>query len=231
MQNRSDNQAIDKKDFANAMLDISATFEKKVNDKKQNCDAARNDCQPTGNQTGFGMKHCRTIESSVHCNLRYYAPLLKNSIRANKRFSCQNRTEAFQNNQAKNMRYAHLIFGIIFFVIFLITGKFMRWDFPDKDAIPQDFRILMRSRHIYILLSSLIHIALGVYLQIHAETWRRVLQIFASVLLFAGSVLFVWAFVYETYTTRHFSDLSRFALYTTLAGTILHLFGGFKAKK
>jgi hypothetical protein len=137
----------------------------------------------------------------------------------------------FQKQPDKTMPYLHLIFGIIMFVVFLVTGKFMRWDFPDKDAIPQDFRILMRSRHIYILLSSLIHIALGVYLKIHADTWRRVLQIFASVLLIGGSVLFVWAFVYETYQARHFSDLSRWALYATLAGTILHLIGGYKLQK
>lgn len=107
----------------------------------------------------------------------------------------------------------------------------MRVDFPDKEIIPQEFRLLMRSRHIYILLSSLIHIALGVYLQIHAENWRKILQIFASALLIAGSFLFVWAFIYETYQTRHFSEISRFALYATLAGTVFHLFGGFKVKK
>ncbi len=129
------------------------------------------------------------------------------------------------------MSYLHLIFGIILFIVFAITGKFMRWDFPDKEIIPQDLRVLMRSRHIYILLSSLIHIVLGVYLKIHTEIWRKSLQIFASVLLIAGSVLFVLAFVYETYTTRHFSDLSRFALYTTLAGIILHLIGGYKLEK
>ena len=129
------------------------------------------------------------------------------------------------------MSYAHLIFGIILFVVFLTTGKFMRWDFPDKEIIPPDFRILMRSRHIYILLSSLIHIILGVYLQIHQEKLQKYVQIFASVMLFVGSILFVWAFIYETYTVRHFSDLSRFALYTTLAGTVLHLLGGFKLKK
>lgn len=105
----------------------------------------------------------------------------------------------------------------------------MRVDFPDKEIIPQDFRLLMRSRHIYILLSSLIHIVLGVYFQFQQD-WRRFLQIFASALLFAGSVLFVWAFVYETYTTRMFSEISRFALYATLGGTIFHLFGGFRLK-
>jgi hypothetical protein len=107
----------------------------------------------------------------------------------------------------------------------------MRWDFPDKDAIPPEFRMLMRSRHIYILLSSLIHIILGVYLEIRKEMLRKYLQIFASVLLFAGSVLFVWAFVHETYQARHFSDISRFALYLTLAGTIFHLLGGLKPGK
>jgi hypothetical protein len=107
----------------------------------------------------------------------------------------------------------------------------MRVDFPDKDAIPQEFRLLMRSRHIYILLSSLIHIVLGVYLRIQTEVWRKALQIFASVLLITGSVLFVWAFVHETYTARHFSNLSRYALYVTLLGTILHLIGGYKLQK
>lgn len=128
------------------------------------------------------------------------------------------------------MARLHLIFGIGLFIVFLVTGKFMRVDFPEKDAIPQDFRLLMRSRHIYILLSSLLHLALGVYLTIQPQMWRKTLQIFASVLLFAGSVLFVWAFVYETYTTRLFSEVSRFALYLTLAGTIFHLFGGFRLK-
>ena len=126
------------------------------------------------------------------------------------------------------MSYLHLVFGIVLFIVFTMTGKYMRWDFPDKDIIPQDFRLLMRSRHIYILLSSLIHIILGVYLKIHPETWRKGVQIFASVLLMTGSVLFVWAFIHETYVTQHYSDLSRYALYVTLWGTIVHLIGGYK---
>jgi hypothetical protein len=127
------------------------------------------------------------------------------------------------------MSYIHLIFGIILFVGFLVTGQFMRADFPDKEIIPQDLRLLMRSRHIYILLSSLIHICLGIYLRFRQD-WRKFLQIIASILLFAGSILFVWAFIYETYTTKIFSEVSRFALYATLGGTIFHLFGGFRLK-
>lgn len=128
------------------------------------------------------------------------------------------------------MRYIHLIFGIVLFIIFLITGKFMRVDFPDKDAIPQELRLLMRSRHIYILLSALAHILLGLYLQISKELLRKSLQFLGSFLLIAASILLVWAFFAETYTEKHFSDISRYGLYLSLWGTILHLFGGFRLK-
>lgn len=128
------------------------------------------------------------------------------------------------------MSYAHLIFGLITFVVFLVTGKLMRWDFPDKEIIPPEFRILMRSRHIYILISAFAHILLGLYLEIYRETWRKYLQLAGSVLLFTGTGLLVAAFFYETYTTQHFSDVSRNGLYMTLAGTIFHLFGGFKIR-
>jgi len=129
------------------------------------------------------------------------------------------------------MSYAHLIFGIIVFVVFLVTGKFMRVDFPDKEIIPQDFRLLMRSRHIYILFSSFIHLLLGVYLQSYPQIWRKITQIFGSVLLTAGSVLLVWAFVYETYQAKTFSEASRWGIYLSLGGTILHFIGGIKVKK
>jgi hypothetical protein len=47
--------------------------------------------------------------------------------------------------------------------------RLFKVDFPDKEIIPQDFRLLMRSRHIYILFSGFIHLLLGVYLQIEAR--------------------------------------------------------------
>jgi hypothetical protein len=125
----------------------------------------------------------------------------------------------------------HLIFGVVVFVVFLATGKFMRVDFPDKEIIPPEFRLLMRSRHIYILLAALMHILLGLYLEIRRETWQKSLQFFGSFLLFTGTILLIYAFFYETYATRHFSEVSRFGLYASLSGTILHIFGGLKVKK
>ena len=80
----------------------------------------------------------------------------------------------------KPMWWFHLIFGIVVFIVFVTTGKYMRVDFPDKDIIPQDLRLLMRSRHIYILFSALIHLSLGAYLQIRPQKWRRAFQYFGS---------------------------------------------------
>ena len=126
----------------------------------------------------------------------------------------------------KFMRWTHLIFGIALFIVFVTTGKYMRVDFPDKDIIPQDLRLLMRSRHIYILFSALIHLALGVYMQIRPQAWQKALQYAGSLILTISSGLLIWAFIVETYQLQHFSNISRYGIYLSLAGVGFHLFGG-----
>ena len=126
------------------------------------------------------------------------------------------------------MPWFHLIFGLLLFAVFAATGKFMRIDFPDKDAIPQELRLLMRSRHIYILFSALIHLVLGVYLRVSPVAAQRILQYAGSFLLTTASVLLVWAFVTETYSLQHFSDISRYGIYTSLGGVGLHLLGSIR---
>ena len=126
------------------------------------------------------------------------------------------------------MRWAHLIFGLILFIVFTQTGEYMRADFPDKEAISQELRLLMRSRHIYILFSALIHLVLGVYLVMNPKPWRKIVQYVGSLTLTAASVLLVWAFITETYTLQQFSDISRNGIYLSLAGAGLHLVGGMR---
>lgn len=121
------------------------------------------------------------------------------------------------------MRRLHIILGLVVLVIFLITGQFMEAYFPDKGAISPDLRLLMRSRHIYILFSSLIHIVLGLYLQIHPQRWRRVLQFTGSFLLVLGSVLLIWAFVAETFYVKTFSGLSMNGVIISAIGVLFHL--------
>jgi uncharacterized membrane protein len=120
------------------------------------------------------------------------------------------------------MHIFHLIFGILMLIVFLTTGKFMRFDFPDKDLISPELRILMRSRHIYILFSALLHLALGLYVQLYQQFWRKITQIFGSILLTISSFLLIWAFISESYFLQNFSEFSRNGIYLSLAGILLH---------
>jgi hypothetical protein len=121
------------------------------------------------------------------------------------------------------MRRFHLIFGLLLFVAFVITGRFMRQDFPDKEAIEQEFRLLMRSRHIYILFASLIHLCLGLYFAWGKQKLTRAFQTTGSAVLTASSLLLLWAFVSETYYIHHFSESSRRGIYLALAGVGVHV--------
>ena len=123
------------------------------------------------------------------------------------------------------VRVFHLVFGIALFLVFTVTGSYMRADFPDKDVIPQEFRLLMRSRHIYILFAALVNVVLGIYLQLRPQTILKILQLIGSAMIAVGSVLLVYAWYVETYGLQHFSDLSRNGIYITAFGVGMHLFG------
>ena len=121
------------------------------------------------------------------------------------------------------MRRLHFILGALLFIAFVITGRVMRQDFPDKDVIDQEFRLLMRSRHIYILFASLINLCLGLYFVWGRQRRTRIFQMVGSAVLTASGVLLVWAFVSETYYVHHYSESSRRGIYLALAGVAIHL--------
>ncbi|MEP6850713.1 MAG: hypothetical protein ABI999_17785 [Acidobacteriota bacterium] len=124
------------------------------------------------------------------------------------------------------MSWIHLILGALVFIIFVTTGRLMSVDFPDKDAITPELRLLMRSRHIYILFSALIHLGLGLYLQLRPQTWRWILQYAGSIVLTVSSSLLIWAFFAETFLLQHFSAISRYGIILSLVGVGLHVIGG-----
>ena len=92
---------------------------------------------------------------------------------------------------------AHLIFGFLIFVVFLLTGQYMDRNFnhlADMEDLP---RALMRAQHLYILLIGLINIALGSYLTISKDKLTLSFQIFGSLLIFTATCVLVYSFFYE----------------------------------
>ncbi|HEV2765402.1 MAG TPA: hypothetical protein VGV38_20635 [Pyrinomonadaceae bacterium] len=126
------------------------------------------------------------------------------------------------------MRAFHLIFGVVLFVAFLLTGQYMDRYHAHLEGMADGMRMLMRSRHIYILLAATLNLGLGAYYARRRERLRRVLQLLGSVLIAVASVLLVAAFFYEPWLPDLHTPVSREGLYMILAGTLLHVLSGLR---
>jgi hypothetical protein len=91
-------------------------------------------------------------------------------------------------------------------------------------------RMLYRSRHIYILLSAILHLGVGSYFTYRLQTAQRTMQLLGSLLITIASALFVYAFFYEPNLSALYTPLSRNGIFMTAIGTLLHLLSGVGAR-
>lgn len=119
------------------------------------------------------------------------------------------------------LKKVHLIVGLIALVIFPLTGAYMRLYLADEFAASDRFRFSMRANHIYILLSSLIHISLGSYLRVSAKQRWANLQTTASLLLFISTTVVVASFFAE-FKMGLDRPGALLAMVLALGGTLLH---------
>lgn len=116
------------------------------------------------------------------------------------------------------MRRSHLIVGYAGVIVFILSGQYMdRWlgHLAGMADLP---RMLYRSGHIYLLMASLLNLALGLYLSEADGGWRRIVQRVGSVLVVVAPILFLVGFTQESART----DFER-----PWAGPAIHgLFGG-----
>lgn len=122
------------------------------------------------------------------------------------------------------LRIVYLTLGILGFIFFLWTGRIMRFGYPDKENIEIGFRVMMRSRHIFLLLFSLLEIGIGVYIVQRADRLGIAIQIAATLCIVLAHVLFGYGFFYELsidYVPE--TPIIHWAAYLSAAGIILHL--------
>ena len=129
------------------------------------------------------------------------------------------------------MKRFHLIFGLIVLVVFLLTGQYMDRFHEHLRYTPDGPRMLYRTRHIFILLSGLLHLGIGSYFSYRAETWRRALQIFGSVLITIAPVLFTIGFFYEPNLQGLYAPFSKRGIIIIAVGALLHVVSGVKARQ
>jgi len=122
------------------------------------------------------------------------------------------------------MRRFHLIFGLTVLVLFLLTGQYMHRVHNHLMYMPDGPRILYRTRHIFILMSGLLHVGIGTYFSYRPGNLRRILQTTGSILITVATVLFTIAFFFEPHLEELHTPLSLAGTITIAVGTLFHLF-------
>ena len=122
----------------------------------------------------------------------------------------------------------HLIFGLLIFVVFLLTGQYMDRVQHHLAEMPDATRLLYRSRHIYILMAGLINLVLGVYFARRNGAVQRWIQVTGSLLLGIGTLLLVRAFMTEPHTGILVTPFTHWGMYLVLGGVILHVLSAIK---
>lgn len=121
------------------------------------------------------------------------------------------------------MKLLHQITGILVIVIFLLSGQYMDFYYPHMEAVDDGLRMMLRSRHIYILLAGLVNLGIGVYFIQQRRRWRKLLQFMGSGLLLIAPLLLVGAFLYEPTLPQRQRPMTLPAIVSLLTGTLFHL--------
>ena len=93
---------------------------------------------------------------------------------------------------------------------------------------PDGPRMLYRTRHIFILLSGLLHLGIGSYFSYRTQTWRRAFQYLGSTLITIAPVLITIAFFYEPHLQGLYAPLSKQGIIMLAVGALLHVVSGVK---
>ncbi len=122
------------------------------------------------------------------------------------------------------MRRVHLWAGLVTVLAFLISGQFLRHHQPPVDVLSDSERLMLRSRHIYVLASGLVNLMLGLY-GLRIKGGRGVVQMVGSVLLTLSPVLLIAAFAMEPARGFQPAEMwwSSLGLYALFGGSMLHL--------
>jgi hypothetical protein len=129
------------------------------------------------------------------------------------------------------LRYSHMLVGILFLVVFVGSGQYMDLALDHLDGMPDGPRLMYRSAHIYLLFSALLNLLLGCYLQPLDAPRPRLMQRAGSVLILASPLLLVVSFFMEAEHANLERPVAATGLYLVALGVALHFFSRFVAKR
>jgi hypothetical protein len=125
-----------------------------------------------------------------------------------------------------SLRKLHFVVGLAGVIAFVSTGAYMRAGFPDLYATNEVLRYLYRSNHVYVLLASLVNVALGVHLAPVAPGWRATVSLLGSLLALVSPAVLCLAFFLEAPVPTPERVLTLVGVAAVTAGIALHVLGG-----
>lgn len=123
------------------------------------------------------------------------------------------------------MRYVHTVIGLVFFVVFLASGAWMRLNLPSPESFDIGARMMYRSAHIYILLSAMINLA-ATQAQAPVGLWRRRIWLTGGIAIAAAPALFSAAFLLESTPGVLKRPLCQYAAIAVMTGSLLRFATG-----
>lgn len=96
-----------------------------------------------------------------------------------------------------SLRSLHLLVGLGGALAFLGTGAYMATHFPAAYEGHETIRYMYRANHVYLLLGSLINLALGIYRPGSRPGWRGIVALAGSALVLAAPFVLLTAFFFE----------------------------------
>ena len=127
------------------------------------------------------------------------------------------------------MKRLHLIIGITDVVIFILTGQYM--EYVHNRILPDGTRMLYRSRHIYLLLSGLLNLILGIYFVPQPRGWRRTVQIAGTILIVLSPAILLAGFFSDPQRRPDQTWVAAFGIFSIALVSLLHTFAQLRQKE
>lgn len=99
--------------------------------------------------------------------------------------------------KVKNIKTMHMWYGVLLLITFILTGQYMYHVLDKLQQLPDGMRMLYRSSHIYILLSSIINLVLGLYMSADLIKKQIKLQILISFIIVIAPITLILGFFLE----------------------------------
>jgi hypothetical protein len=121
------------------------------------------------------------------------------------------------------MRRLHLSIGVLGVLVFLGTGIYMRQHFPQAYAANEALRYIYRANHVYLLLASLVNVALGLNVAVARDGWRMGVATFGSWLALASPFVLTYGFFFEAPLGRPDRIITALGIFAVAIGVVAQL--------